>query len=740
MDTKPYESPITLRSHDDLIGNVVQRVLGLASGSIKDADNSKLSSKCTERPVELTMTVSFSLMTSTTNTTGNTSPERSLHYKDHTETLAYLEGASAEIIAKSIPANDTERELQQNPLRAFIEWKPEFEVSGWSALCHHHIKCSRCSGTAQHRCSNLHCMQGNVRCYCHDGKEQCRYCVHGLVRYEESRPDGKGGHTVHQGQKHCYHCGGSGRSGLCTSCGGHRHIVCRTCAGTGQVDCIECSKTGWFTIITKGAIRAKVDRSAHDTQGITGIDHALKMFVVNEIPVRHAKTMHRRISVSNGTVVALYSSTLRHIEVSMCFDGINKFKVDAYGEEAVVAQMPCFLDPSLEQANNRISQALENEGPANAIQAAQGNRVTNHVLELIAKIGEAPTPAVVANFDDAVSSKLVDDTIANLRKAYNQVGQAAATNIWRFGAPVAVIAAAAFPLFGLAQFIIARVPYLPDLLPSKPGLVITGMNAAFGALPLLIVWKLATRRSRGVARTVVGSNILHRPKQGAWLTFTFASTCAVLTACLLITADSTLLPQRLAALVPGMIRPVLAPSSLPTFQPQTEPTNADVRGIPEIYKVQFLLAQFDIYKGPLNGVEGPETRAAVDEFMRLPSGSDRLRYARQATSRILTDATLDRIRIGHFPTTGTPADELSNIFRAKLSADNIERLMVAVGEAPGHPGAETSWRSVDGKRGGRVRASVVTGLEACASYDIEVWIDGFVERPPLQTWCKVWAQ
>jgi hypothetical protein len=91
------------------------------------------------------------------------------------------------------------------------------------------------------------------------------------------------------------------------------------------------------------------------------------------------------------------------------------------------------------------------------------------------------------------------------------------------------------------------------------------------------------------------------------------------------------------------------------------------------------------------------------------------------------------------PADRTLAAGLGNIARGNLTADDLARMGAAADRASRDPGKEQSWRSVDGRRGGRVLMAKADAAQGhrCGWFYVEVEVEGAVDSAGPQRGCSL---
>ena len=608
---------------------------------------------------------------------------------------------------------------------------------------HHHSGCRRCGTKGTHRCTSLLCGgAGTTPCYCNDGKVSCGSCSYGTVYYTESYYDTNTRATAYASrQRTCSNCGGSGRTGTCWSCGGTSRIQCATCRGDGWVYCSPCGASGWFTVATDAWIVGKPKRSRSFPADAPALFiEGVRLLPVRAIHGEHAETSFKFAEVKGGRVLAVFDCAMAHVSLEARFGNLLTQPFNAFGRKATVVLMPTFLDALLVPVGYDISSAVKAGNMAEALRLGQSTRVTKDILRTVGGHGEASADEMSSRYSNAISPATISDVRAHMAKAYIGVARVSVQRAWLvLGLPV-VAAALALPLVDAGRSLLDVFPrFRPDSPVDRIGVGIA-VNLTLAAVAVVAVGLLAARRAKRDVRAVVGEDARSRPGQGWWPPAFMAAALAI---CLGGSAANGSLgtlfeppPPRWRALAQD---PTVVLSGAPHWDVELEPSPGRIRGAPDVYRTQFLLAQLGFYRGEPDGVAGDATRDATARLMgSVPKAAVDRRPGASAFD-LARAAARGEFRLEHMPPDGSPTVVLSNVSRGAMTADDAERMNRATTAAAANLGHEQAWRSADGKRSGVVKAIKPPPGTAngCVAIEPNVTFEGMTDRYYYTVFCPM---
>ena len=726
----------TTTATDPLVERLAKQVTDLADGNGITRDAIQVTGTRADRPMSLLLEVGFGWVWSSRTLPGALQVEGSRHCDDEAGVAAHLKLRCNALIAEPATAEVVAKLVRAAPYARFADLADEFEVEVGRVHGHHHSGCRRCGTKGTHRCPSLLCGGvGTTPCYCNDGKVSCGSCSYGTVYYTESYYDTNTRATAYVSrQRTCSNCGGSGRTGTCWSCGGTSRIQCATCRGDGWVYCSPCGASGWFTVATDAWVIGKPKRSrSFPADAPASFIEGVRLLPVRAIHGEHAETRLKSAEAKGSRVLAVFDCAMPHVSLAARFGNVLTQPFNAFGKKATVVLMPTFLDDLLAPVGYDISSAVAAGNMAEALRLGQSTRVTKDILRMVGGHGESSADELLSRYSNAISPGTISDVRDHLAKAYIGVARVSVQRAWLvLGLPV-VVAALALPLAEAGRSLLDVFPGIrPDSLVDRIGVGIAA-NLAMTAVAVVTVWLLAARRAKRVVKAVVGEDARSRPGQGWWPPAFMAAALAV---CLGGSAANGSLGILFEPSWRAEARSQTIPlPGRPPWTPDLEPAPGRLRGAPEVYRTQFLLAQLGFYRGEPDGVADFATREATAKLMHsVPQDALGHRFGAHDFD-IARAAVRGEFRLVSLPADKSPAAYLSNVSRAMLTAEDIDRMNRAASAAAANVGRDQTWRSADGKHGGGVKAVRPPTAQRCVLLELNVAFGERSERGQPEVFC-----
>ena len=709
---------------DPLVETLAATVTALADGNGVTRDAISVNGTRVDRPMSLVLKVGLLWNGETQTLTGAREVRQSKLCADEAAAAEHLRLRCEALIADTATAESVAKLIRADPHARFGDLADEFEVGAGHVRSHHHSGCERCGTKRKHTCTNHACNgRGTVPCLtCRDGKRQCPACQYGTVHYQESVYDSYSRNTVlvHR-QRACGQCGGSGRIGTCYTCGGNMQIQCRTCRGDGWVHCSPCEATGWFTVAKHAWIVGRPTRapSFPDATPASFVEQVGKL-PTRTIHGKHAETRFRFAEIRDGRVLAVFDCNMPHVSVEARFGDLLTQVFEAFGGKATVVRMPTFLDALLRPMERSIGAAVAAGNMDEAVRLAQGARATDDVLQAVSGARGATEEEICARHGGAVSKDTVRGIFDHMGRAYPGLGRASVRRAWLAVSLPVFAAAAALSGFDAGRHLLDGVPDLKPIEAVDQVAVGLGLNVLMATIPVAVAWRLAGSRARRAVRAIVGEGALKRPGQGWWPA---AGMALALAACL-GGAAATGAVGVLTSPQPPRWRTETRSSSapLPGGPPGTlEPARGQVRGVPGVYRTQFLLAQLGFLRAEPDGAEGDATRIATAALMRAVPRAELDRRPGADAFEIARAAVRGEFRLVGMPADDSPGLLLSNVIRGNMTAEDADRINRAATTALRSNRYEM-WRSTDGKREAYVKVSrpPPSAPKECALIDVEL--------------------
>ena len=751
----PDGATLALKTADPIVYRVSERIAAIAVGNPLDRKDMTFDGTRTDRPLTLTMKVALRASPETNRTKGAHHPKESLHCDGEATAVSRVEAACRAALADPKLSEKLGGLIGADREGRFAKLEDGFAIQAPVTRCHWHSPCGTCGRTGSLSCRP--CFgRGSVSCTsCSDGKASCTSCGgRGSEDYTESVwNDTWKSYEQRTRSRSCGRCRGSGRWGNCYTCVGSRQVTCRHCGGEGRVDCGDCGATGWFTITKASRIAGYPERAVSFPSGTpASFAEQVRRLPVKDLLGKHLDAKGSDLRVEMAVVTLAFECSMPQVSVTARFDTLLEQQFEAFGKTGWIGVMPHFLDRLLASIGDDIELAVDKGDIRRALETARTTRLSTAVLQAAAEPGggaiEKIAERIVESHEQAASGYFVERMLERLVRAYDGLGRIAVRRTWLRLGSLSLAAAFAIPYFGAADALVARFPVLAGTAAVVPsGGRVEGADVlavAVALVPTLLVAPIAGRRARRAVRAVIGDDAKRAPRQGRWraigLSLAFV---AALVGQGFATSQygdvPPVFPQpkraQLQAASPrrrAAQTAVLSPSQLPArVQPPPLVEGPGHSTLPEIKRG---LTELGFFTGPIDGRLTSATQVSMRSFLSHVPPSESSQLGRIGVLGMVSAALRDDgVRLERLPADGFVTAKLSNVTRASLTRDDMNRLLAAAGSARRAPGKEFTWRSGDGLRGGRVISA--PGDATCATFDVEVRTLGAVERTGPTVFC-----
>ncbi len=544
---------------DPLVAFATQTVIGLADGNDMDAKSVQVvEASRQDHPLTLEMLVAIGWEWKASVTNGASNPAGSTELQDAGAAQVWIEDGLNTLSEKAEVAAALATEGMRSPRLWFETLADGARVGTASLACHCHEGCEKCGTRGVVRChtvNSIHLAKWPVGYKCatpcfhcnQTGHQKCEHCSNGTQHIQESYWDSHANCTQYRSvQRTCTQCGGRGRSSMsCAVCTGAAVVRCVTCGGSGEVRCNGCRGHGWFTRSLVGWLKANPERKCTVAAGASGaVTAATREWKPTET-LKQALVGTPKVLHGPGWVRVNIPAKLPQVQLVVAFGNIARHAFDFLGVAAVPWSMPHFLEGLLRDRLGGIGIKSRDGRPLEAITLAQGSRLTRDALDAATGGGKVPS-GVPSKWMEAIRDHAFVSAVRSLRAAYDGLGTATASRVWKIAALPLLVWAAAVPALSLAT-----VPLMHFGVPPS-GLDETwaATTAAMALLPLPLAWLTAGQIARSRVRRLTGeASARRRPAQGLLAKLVPAVALVVLLGGMATRGRADLLPPSVASML-----------------------------------------------------------------------------------------------------------------------------------------------------------------------------------------------
>ena len=510
---------------DPLVARAANAVISLADGNDIEAAAVHLTQASrSDHPVSLSMQVAIGGRWEDHLTAGVSNPAGSTVVRNAADAKVWIEEGLTELAGRNEVAAALAAEGATAPATWFETLAKGARVGSASLAFHCHEGCSSCGTQGIVHCGNtqnaihaaktfttLRCATPCYACY-QTGRLVCNHCVGGTEHVRENYWDNAAQCTQYRNYtRTCVHCHGSGRSAsFCFGCLGAGVVACAACGGSGEVRCGNCSGKGWLTRASVGWLEARPERTytvAGDAPRAVS-DATKEWGPVKTLSVATPGTP--AVSHGSGWVHVVIPVKLPHIRLGVAFGNVAQQTFDFVGVRATPWRMPLFLEDLLRDRLRGIVRHAHGRAPLQAVTLAQGARLTRAALDAAVGGREMPS-AAPTRWQGAIGDETFVDAACSLRTAYDRLGAATSSRVWKVAALPLLAWAAAVPALSLVTMPLRTLGF-PPIGINDPWAATT---AATALMPVLLAWSVASHLSRARVRKLTGEAAARRrPAQG----------------------------------------------------------------------------------------------------------------------------------------------------------------------------------------------------------------------------------
>lgn len=339
-----------------------------------------------------------------------------------------------------------------------------------------HDKCTQCSGAGHLPCARCHGRKELPCPKCHGRQSiMCHIC--------------RGAKTVLvQGKRvPCRHCGGDGLIN-CPVCRRKGRIMCPQCRGIGKSQCTQCGATGWKSHIFLASVKARAvfdfDRLALPEEVPPLIEkYGPALLLEGHAQGRIIEEIQRNAELDAQSkpheYIVPYHIKLPWGTIRFSLGG-KEVEAKLFGENALLLDMPAFLEKPASRGLSFLSRAAEGKGdiPALIHQALRRRFIGDAFLTLFSDMPQKALQALKEQYPYGFSEETLQKTISLAMRASRT-----ATARARFMGLAAGLAAAG--LLYAALFFVPEaakvVAVLPPFAVDAAAILVGGALAALGA-------------------------------------------------------------------------------------------------------------------------------------------------------------------------------------------------------------------------------------------------------------------